>query len=313
MKAMSTTVMQHSATNLLDFDDAKFRDNFPHRGFLIQHHLRSHPALELPNLVQLAQRLPESSVEYYSGKVSLSQDARNYPKNGLSIAETVRRIEECGSWMVLKNVQHDTEFGPILRTALDEVYARFPCASQPAWAKEIHRENAFIFISSPNSVTPFHVDDEHNFLLQIRGSKKVAHWAVDDRTVISEEQIESLLEFWHDEQYQRYTPYEEASEKRATIFDLQAGHGLHFPFGAPHWVENGSEVSVSFSITWRSLMSEQQAIVYYLNRRLRRLGLRPTPPNQSAFRDSLKLKAFFAARRARRALKGSWSIQDKWS
>jgi hypothetical protein len=310
---MSSTIAAPLLDNLLSFDEATFADNFPDRGFLIQHQLRGHPSLELSNLIKLAQRLPESSVEYYSGKVGLSQDGKTYPKNGLSIAETVRRIEECGSWIVLKNVQQDAEFAPILRAALDEVYAHFPKTPKPSWARDIHRENAFIFISSPNSVTPFHVDDEHNFLMQIRGSKKVAHWDINDRVVISEEQMENQLEFWHDEQYQRYVPYEEAYEARATLFDLQAGNGLHFPFGVPHWVKNGPEVSVSFSITWRSLMSEQEAIVYYLNRRLRRLGINPTPPLRSAFRDSLKLKSFFLARRARRILKGSWSIQDKWS
>lgn len=310
---MSATITAPMTDNLLSFDDATFADNFPSRGFLIQHQLCAHPSLDLSNLVKLAQRLPESSVEYYSGKVGLSQDGKTYPKNGLSIAETVRRIEECGSWMVLKNVQQDAEFGPILRAALDEVYAQLPKTSQPEWATDLHRENAFIFISSPNSITPFHVDDEHNFLMQIRGAKKVAHWDIDDRVVISEEEIENQLEFWHDKQYQRYVPYQEAFENRATLFDLRAGQGLHFPFGVPHWVKNGPEVSVSFSITWRSLMCERRAIVYYLNRRLRRFGLKPTPPSHSAVRDSLKLNAFFAARRASSLLKGSWSVQDKWS
>jgi hypothetical protein len=310
---MSSTIVAPFADNLISLDEATFADSFPNRGFLIQHQLSGHPSLELSNLVKLAQRLPERSVEYYSGNVGLSQDGNTYPKNGLSIVETVRRIEECGSWMVLKNVQQDAEFAPLLRTALDEVYAHFPKNAKPAWARDIHRENAFIFISSPNSVTPFHVDDEHNFLMQIRGSKKVAHWDIDDREVISEEQMEAQLEFWHDEHYQRYVKYDDACESRATLFDLRAGNGLHFPFGVPHWVRNGPEVSISFSITWRSLMSEQQAIVYYLNRRLRRFGLKPTPPLRSAFRDSLKLNTFFFARRASRMLKGSWSIQDKWS
>ena len=34
---------------------------------------------------------------------------------------------------------------------------------------------AFIFISSPNTVTPYHMDPEYNFLLQIRGTKDHSH------------------------------------------------------------------------------------------------------------------------------------------
>ena len=35
---------------------------------------------------------------------------------------------------------------------------------------------ARIFVSSPGAVTPFHMDHEHNFILQIRGNKKLYTW-----------------------------------------------------------------------------------------------------------------------------------------
>ena len=57
--------------------------------------------------------------------------------------------------------------------------------------------------------------------------------------------------------------FEDRFQSRATVFSLHPGEGLHFPVGAPHWVKNGPEVSVSFSATFRSEMSERQAIVYF--------------------------------------------------
>ena len=41
-------------------------------------------------------------IEYNAGNLSVSQDPALTPMNGLSISETLRRIEECESWMALK-------------------------------------------------------------------------------------------------------------------------------------------------------------------------------------------------------------------
>ena len=54
-----------------------------------------------------------------------------------------------------------------LTTALSEIKPFAELASTGMKQKQ-----GFIFISSPGSVTPFHIDPENNFLLQIRGSKK---------------------------------------------------------------------------------------------------------------------------------------------
>jgi len=62
-----------------------------------------------------------------------------------------------------------------------------------------------------------------------------------------------------------------------SIFELTAGAGLHFPEVAPHWVRNGDEVSVSFSVTFRTPASERQRIVFCANADLRARGLNPMP------------------------------------
>lgn len=296
MLTSSTTCIDR---RILDFDEREFQEKFPKHGFKIRHHLCDMPAFQLPRLADLAQRLPENLVEFYAGDVPVNQDLKDYPRNGLSASETVRRIEECGSWMVLKNVGVDLEYGELLRTLLDEVRRQGGSS-----IRGMHREYAFIFVSSPNSVTPFHLDDEHNFLLQIRGSKQVNMWDPQDRVVMPEPQAEHMMERYHPEGWQRYMPYQEQFQSSATVFDLAPGEGLHFPFGAPHWVKNGSSVSVSFSITWLSDDSERQAILYSLNKKLRRLRVAPTPPEQSGWRDSLKLGAYYAGKRTARALRG---------
>ena len=300
---MSTTITSDQS---LEIDRAQFRTQFPDLGFTIKHRLSDRPEFQLPRLVELARVLPETQVEYYTGNVGINQDPHSHPGNGLSIAETVRRIEECGSWMVLKNVQQQPAYHRLLREVLDEIYAE--CAGS---LQGFHREEAFVFISSPGSVTPYHLDEEHNFLCQIAGTKEVSLWDPRDRTVLSEPQIEYMLQIWHDSEYHRNMPYKQEFGRSASVFTLHPGDALYFPVGAPHWVKNGPEVSISFSVTFRSEQSQRQAMVYFVNRKLRRLGIEPCPPGRSAIRDAAKCSAFELARRTGGIFGGSWLRRNK--
>ena len=42
----------------------------------------------------------------------------------------------------------------------------------------------FIFVSSPGSVTPYHIDPERNFLLQVRGNKTMHMFDGSDRSLL---------------------------------------------------------------------------------------------------------------------------------
>src|SRR3546814_4592717 len=105
---------------------------------------------------------------------------------------------------------------------------------------------AFIFVTSPNNVTPLHMDPEYNFLLQVRGTKLMSLFDHEDRDIVSEEQLE-LYPGKH-----RNLPYREAFEKVGTQQHLAPGDSIFVPLFDPHWVQNGPEVSVSFSITWHT-------------------------------------------------------------
>src|SRR5271165_1121095 len=302
----ASDTMRHTES-VFQFDLETFRENFPHKGFKLRHQLCNHPLLELPRLEKLIQTLPQDKVEYHSGAVGFTVEKKTYPSNGLSIADTIRRIEEVPSWVALRNVEADPEYRELLHNVLAEVREQITGLPCEPWMSDMHRLYAFISISSPGTVTPCHVDDEHSFLSQVRGSKQIAMWDEEDRAVMSEEQAESMLEFFHDEKCDCYLPYKDEFLPRATMFELTPGESLHFPFGAPHWVRNGNEVSISFSITYRSLRAEKQSVVYHLNKRLRRFGLRPTPPFQSGWRDAVKVNSFLAARNAARLLSGKGS------
>lgn len=267
---------------LLEFDPHRFATDFDRRPFSVAHGLATHPAFDLERLVALAARLPQAMVEYNAGDLPLTQDPTLTPRNGLSIDETLRRIAECRSWMVLKRVEQDPEYQQLLDECLAPVARRVP---------QMRRRQAFIFISSPGSVTPYHIDHEYNFLLQIRGRKSISLF---DRAVLSEMEIERFYRGEH-----RNLVLSDAVRGQAQAFELQPGQGVHVPVNAPHYVVNGDAVSVSFSITFRTPEGDRRAAVYEVNNQLRQVGLSPRPVGQAPLRDRAKHVGYAVYQRAK--------------
>jgi len=280
--------------SLLQIDPQRFQERFDRQPFLVRHRLHDHPLFSLPRLIELARALPEDRVEYNAGDVPVSLDPTRTPRTGLSIDETIRRIEECRSWMVFKNVERDPAYAALLDTCLDQVREH----SESAWPGMGRREG-FIFVSSPGSVTPYHMDPEHNFLLQIRGQKQVSLFDGEDRELLTERALEKFYARGH-----RNLAFADANQQKAQVFSLASGDGLYFPVTWPHWVKNGSEVSVSFSITFRTASSDRREVLYRVNERLRRVGIHLPPVGHSELVDGAKYQAFRTLARAHRLFGG---------
>ena len=72
---------------------------------------------------------------------------------------------------------------------------------------------------------------------------------------------------WHDDY-----------EARGHKFELTPGDAVHVPLMWPHWVKNGPEPSISFSITWKSDWVYEEADVRGMNHLLRKWGMEPASP-----------------------------------
>ena len=268
--------------SLLDATPA-FRDAYPYAPARLSHALTDHPLFALERLAGLAERLPKDRLEYNRGDLALDQDPDATPANGLTPAETVRTIETNGSWMVMKNVEADTEYAALM---VDCLVCLAPVTSVATGAQ--HQAEGFVFLSSPGSMTPFHMDPEHNVLCQLRGTKTMAVYPRDG--LVAQETHEAFHLGAH-----RNLRHEDRFDAAAQTFDLAPGDALHVPLLAPHWVRNGPEVSVSFSITWRSAVSVREADVHRANAELRSRGLSPRPPGGRW--DGAKLAGYRALRR----------------
>lgn len=240
-----------------------FASAYPDEPARLTHHWSGHPLLTLTALAALAERMPAESVEYNRGDLPLGVKPEDTPANGLTLGETIRTIESNGSWAVLKNVERDDDYGALLAVALEELRPIVEAATGPM----LHRE-AFIFITSPGSVTPFHMDPEHNILLQIRSDKVMTLFPAHDEETVPPTQSEVFSRGGH-----RNLVWDDRFTERAMAVHLAPGDAVLVPVKAPHFVKNGDGVSVSFSITWRSARSVAEGELHSLNARLRAKGL----------------------------------------
>jgi hypothetical protein len=261
-------------SKLLEIDPAGYRSAFGNDPFAITHNLVDHPLLTVERVAQLADALPEASVEHNIGDLPLVAGESAAQRAEAKPGEIVRKIDTYRTWMVLKNVEQDPAYRGLLDELLDEVAPLVGDAEGGMEGRE-----AFIFISAPGSITPSHVDPEHNFLLQIRGTKAMNVGTFDDP---QDEQRE--LERVYAGGHRNIEQLPDSVE----CFDLAPGDGVYVRPDAPHFVQNGPDVSISLSITWRTAITRRTGRVHRLNKRLRTLKLVPAAPGQRPQVDRVK-------------------------
>ena len=249
----------------------------------VTHALSDHPLLQLDALVELGKRQQDRKLvrthSATAGAGTSFADAPLLHPNEKTAAVTLGEIEKANAWMSLLNVQAD----PIYRKLIDEILEEVRPVVDRRDPGMCYRAG-WIFVSSPGAVTPFHMDHEHNFILQIRGKKRLYTWDPFDRVVVSER----AQELFHDQHSRELVVWSEDFRKRARVFDLEPGLGGYMPSTSPHMVENGDGPSITISFTYYTDATRQRELVYRGNARLRRLGLHPSPVGASPSRDRVK-------------------------
>ena len=286
---MNAPASFHDALPATVFDPAarrRFAAHYPERPHILPHSLTSHPLLEIEALAQLAERLPISSVEYNRGDLPIGVDGKP-GSNGLTIAETIRQVAEAESWAVLKNIEQAPAYRDLLLGLLEEIRPEIEAATGKMLTPQ-----GFIFVSSPNSVTPYHFDPEHNILLQIRGSKVMTQFPAGDTRFVPDEAHET-----YHSGGPRELKWDDGFLAHGTEFPLSPGEALFVPVMAPHFVRNGPAPSVSLSITWRSEWSYRESDARIFNAILREKGFKPRAPGRFPHQNHAKAYAFRALRK----------------
>ena len=255
----------------------------------LRHDFHLHPLMTMAALAKLAARLEPTGqcrfIKPGSSQSSNFDHGSNDPA-GRAIEEVFDRIEDPGSWIALYNVETDPEY----RTFLDEVIGS---ARQLIELQEpgIFSVGGFIFISAPPSVTPFHIDRENNFWLQVRGRKTINVWERTDRRVVDAQSVDRFILNGSLGGVRLKPEFVERSHE----FDVGPGGGVYFPSTSPHmtrsdpgWTRPGDGVSVSIGVVFYTAATRRRARAHVANLALRKLGLSPMHPGESDLRDRLK-------------------------
>lgn len=270
-------------TALLTAEQSAFETLFPDKPFRISHGLVGDARLTLPAILELVKALPRDRIEYNSGKAAVSQDPSSTPLVDLDPEDVITQIETAGAWMVLKRVEHHPTYRALLEEVLDSVAkARGFSGVKQARFTDIQ---GFMFVSSPNSTTPFHLDSEDNFFVQIHGDKQFAIYDNSDRSIASEDQIEHAIT------KHRNLKFDEAYAARGTVNELKPGEGVFVPYIWPHWVKTKDTYSISLAITWKTPEVKRRNELYVANSMLRDRGFPQQAPGVNPGFDGLKVAA----------------------
>jgi hypothetical protein len=257
-----------------------FAANFDQQPFQFRHALDSMEIFRMPALLKLAERCMQKrqhKSHYETGEPVVNGYFGNKPAD-LTLVQAMERIGEDRNWIILKRIHEEPEY----RTALDGMISELTELTGVDLRRRYHDPILTIFITSPNRITPYHLDGEANFLAQVQGKKSVFLYNAHDPYILTAEEMEQywtghlLAPRWHDELSEGQWRYE-----------LSPGLGVFNPATFPHWVKNTDNVSVSVSINFKRVRNDAIG-AYRANYYARKIGLRPTEPGRSHAIDRLK-------------------------
>jgi len=268
----------------------------------MHHNFHEHPLFQVPELVKLGMELskldqcrfmsPDRTVAS-----ALAHDSRH--PDGRSIEEFFQRMEEPGSSVSFYNIEVIPRYQALLMSVVNSMRALVE-REQP----DIFRVNGFVFFSAPPSVTPFHIDRENNFWLQLHGRKTLNVWDHRDRTLVPADAVEDFIVT----QSLKKVRFDEAFLPRGLEFNAQPGDAIYFPSTSPHMTRSkvdgtgpGDRLSISIGVTFYTAATREVARIHQVNRLMRKCGLSPSYPGESPTADAVKsaLGGMVGAGRAR--------------
>jgi len=293
--------MSASISRLVDVDWAAFD---PWRIQAVTHRLMEHPLLQPDQLIELGKRLEtDGRVRTHSSGAEAGTPFNTAPRlhpNRKTAAETLQQIRDAKAWMSLLNVQTDATY----RTLVDEVLDELKTGVDRLDPGMCYR-GGWIFVTSPNTVTPFHFDKEHNFILQVSGRKTIYVWDHRD-TVAASEEARDRFHACHERDRLHW---DDSLRERATVFHLEPGQGAYMPSTSPHMVENGDNASITISFTYYTHATRRDSLLHTAHERMREWGMHPPAVGQNALLDFLLHAGFRTAIDSREWLRRSLGKQ----
>jgi hypothetical protein len=254
----------------LELDEGDVRAHYNKAGFLLRHRLAEHPMFQLDELFALCRRAPHLAKHRFGEcpvDAHFNSSLADY-RHELTLDDAIDHLVEKRAYIAIYNAERDPRYTAVIEGLLAELGM-----AVEAIERTFNWYSTYVFITANDSITPYHMDREMNFLLQIRGTKTVQLWDPNDDEVMTPEQRDYLFTFAEDSR----PTYRPSLVAKAQTFALAPGLGVHHPFIAPHLVTTGPELSISLAITFRTPSSDLWSDAHAFNHRARKLGLDRIP------------------------------------
>jgi mannose-6-phosphate isomerase-like protein (cupin superfamily) len=258
-----------------------FDDAFPRRAVGFIHDLHLDDRLTLASVADLADRLPRRSVIADTAAQPLLVPQGGPPRGALERpGDVIRDLHNANAWLTLLNVEADPGMAELMNTQLDQLESGM--IAKQGKRVRMRKRVAFVFVSSPNSVTPVHFDIEHSLLMQVSGSKTVSIGRFESDAARRHE----FDRYWDGSHGRIETlPPEEAA------YTMTPGRAVYIPPGTPHWVHNGPDISLSVTLTYFTAATVRENRIEDFNSHLRRRHMKPREPGRSTTVDTAKVCA----------------------
>jgi hypothetical protein len=268
------------ATNL-----ESFRYDFQSRSFVLNHGLAGHPLFSLERLALAAERAMKSD---HGSHFLAFGDQGNLTSRFDRMGSRMRSpdlIADLANAKSLSKLSAIDTFDPDYADLLSDALADLRDMSGRPDMKISHA-NLTVFMTSPNVITPFHIDHEANILSQISGGEKTfCTFEAKDRELLTLEEIESF--YVNDINSAKYRSH---LEHRGIKYNMEPGLAVCVPGLSPHWAKNGNSTSISLSLSLCLPELEKRARIHQVNYHLRKVGFHPTEPGMGRL-DNIKAKA----------------------
>ena len=275
-----------------------FDDAFPGGSVGFAHDLHLDDRLTLAAVADLADRLPRRSVIADSAAQPLLSPQSGPPRGALDRpGDVIRDLQNANAWLTLLNVEADPGMAELMNTYLDQLASGL--SAKRGKRVKMRKRVAFVFVSSPNSVTPVHFDIEHSLLMQVSGSKTVSVGRFENDATRRHE----VNRYWNGSHGRI-----EDLPPEVAAYPLTPGRAVYIPPGTPHWVHNGPDISLSVTLTYFTAATVRENRVEDFNAHLRRRHLNPREPGHSTALDTAKsyaMGAWVVGRRLRSASVGT--------
>jgi hypothetical protein len=254
------------------------------QGFKVTHDVCDHSLLTRAAIRSLADRLPADSAEIGGGGLVAEGGLDFEATQRVDAAEALDALDGTARSLYLYNVERDPAMGALVSGILAEAYAQ--TGVDPT---QVEKEEGYLFLTGGPTITPTHVDHEYNFLLVLRGRKKV--FLAEVPSVEAERALEKMYSGG-------YGTCARVPD-RGAVFEVAAGEGVFIPPRSAHYVVNVDEPCAALSVVFSLRSLVRESAVYRANAALRRFGLHPGPVGRHPVADSAKALAVVAARRVR--------------